>query len=313
MNKQVWLLAGALSLPGMMSTAAANGHGGSMRMPSTCSACHSGGPSPQVRFTLPDGSPFNGTLLLKEGQPTTLVVNIDTQPGMGIGVGAALPAELAPRSLHALANVERGILFHRTTIAHVTGRNALGVSFTASRNACARTFPVTVFAAAVNKNGSPAGDGAAQGTLRVQVECAANVAAPAVTEPRMEAKLPAAEATAEITTPGGALRSAVTLTPQKTDAPGARLSLARSDRVSLGVGLAGKHVVVDCVIRQVARVHAVIQDERGNVELDQQVDERNGHFYLVVPGVGPARTVYLRIRGEGNAGTFESCTLAPTL
>ncbi len=315
-----------------------------------CNACHTGGPAPAASFSNGAGATRAGAgLRIVAGQPASLTLDVATLPGKGLGLAITAAEGLTLESTSADVRVERQILGHRLVILAPTVRYNLPFTLNAPAASCGRTYTLSANVAAVDRNGSPAGDGTVTTATSVLVDCPdAAKSAPATAEvPRVTvqpANKPAAAPTApalpasaaggaRVMAPTGQITAPVRVSVDALRAPGgvAQLELSNIDRLdassrppeahflSAGGGDAGSvtirftqaagHIVVDCDLRSPADVRFTI--DAGSLHIENTVPAGDGHAVTVVPRSGIRRDVQVSLQSTGRKWSFRSCDLTP--
>lgn len=343
----VALTAGAVLL---LSSATAFSHSRASFSDSStrCNACHSGGPAPTVSFAAQSNvTPSGDAFVIKPGQRATLRLDIQTRPGMGLGLAIVAPTGFALEALSTDTRVERQILAHRLTIPSLSGKLSVPFAITATTAACGASA-LRAEVAEVNRNKTPGGDGATSLGATIMVECPATPSgtpaqSAAQTRPKVVAgTTPAAAApptapvggddAARMPAPIGVLKQPVTVSVNHrrsadnsvqfgilneheisaTPEPGVaefKAGLSQPGAATVFFYQGSGYVIVDCVMGRAKEVALTI--DAPPLHVKTVVPIVDGHAVAVVPPTGLKRRVQLDFMGSELRWSISSCKLIP--
>jgi len=172
MNKQLPVAAVAALWLIVAHDALAYGSGQFNSNLTRCNTCHTSGDAPSVKLTpMARAAKVGAAFQITAGTPASLALEARTRPGKGLGFAIAADAGLTLESTREDTRVDRQILGHARVLFAPDGRYRIEFRLTAPAASCGRKLLLRASVLAANRDGTPAGDGAAAALFPISVNC----------------------------------------------------------------------------------------------------------------------------------------------
>ena len=137
-----------------------------------CDTCHTNGDAPIVTFAPAERAAKVGKRFqITAGVPASLVLDVKTRPGKGLGFAIVADAGLTLEATREDTRVDRQILGHARPLFVPDGKYRVVFRLTAPAASCGRVLVLRASVLATNRNGAPSGDGVAASAATVFVNC----------------------------------------------------------------------------------------------------------------------------------------------
>jgi hypothetical protein len=142
-----------------------------------CDTCHTNGDAPTLKLTpTARAAKVGAGFQITAGTPASLVLEVKTRPGKGLGFAIAADAGLTLESTREDTRVDRQILGHARVLFVPDGKYRIEFRVLAPATSCGRRLRLRASVLAANRDGAPSGDGAAAAIFPITVNCPAGKA-----------------------------------------------------------------------------------------------------------------------------------------